>query len=1827
MKNSKHIFLLTFFLFAVQSFVIAQACPGNINMPVSGSCTTCSGFFYDSGGSGGTYLNNENRTYTICPSTPGGRVQMVFTTFNIENNFDFMYVYDGNSTAAPSLGTYTGTMGPGTVQATIGNTSGCITIRFTSDGSVTSTGWAATISCVTPCQTINAVFNNSTPAANANIIRICQGGTVNFNGSGTFSSSGAGATYTWSFGDATSAVGTSVSKTYNNAGSYSVNLVVRDPGGCQSNNTIGIIVQVSTTPTLTTLIAPNPICLGQSANLTANVTMNQFTVNCTPPVAGTTFLPDGSGVSYSTSIPVNCYNPGQTVTSANDIQNICLNMEHSYLGDLEIVIICPNGQSVVLKSYAQGGVGTYLGCPLDDPAVGPGTGRTYCFTPTAVTQLVNGPTSACGNPVSASINAGNYAPLQSFAGLIGCPLNGNWTIRVTDNLAQDNGYIFSWDINLAAAVPGASSFTPTIVTQGWQNATGLTNTSNTTATVTPVATGSQCYNYRITDNHGCTYNAAPQCVTVNALPTANISGPTANCSGNPVTLTASGGSSYSWSTGSTSASISVNPTVTTTYTVTVTNVNGCTATTTRTVVPSSYTSSTTITNASCGLNNGVVSAQVVGGVSPFTYNWSNGGNTSTINNLGAGTYTVTITDNAGCTSTTSGIITQPNSFTSNLLPTQVLCNGQTNGSVTLTNNGGSAPYVYNWSNGRTTQNITGLASGSYTVTVNDANGCTSTATVNITQPAVLSANNAPTQILCNGAATGAINLTVSGGTTTYNYIWSNGANTEDLTNITVGTYTVTVTDANGCTTTNSATLTQPTALQTSVNQITPQTCSNGGTVSVNISGGIAPYTYAWSNGANTQNVSGLNTGSYTVSITDANGCTISNGPNAIVNIAPPTVTLSSVTNVSCNGQSNGSLDMNLIGGTPQYVFNWSNGRTTLDVTGLVAGNYSLTVTDSLGCVLNLTNLVVSEPTVLTSSNTIINVLCNGGNNASIDLTVNGGTANYTYLWNNGATSQDLSSILAGSYTVTFTDANGCTSSSSAVITEPTALQTSTTQIIPQTCSYDGSIDINISGGVSTYTYNWSNGANTQNITGLIPGSYTVTITDSNGCTISNGPNAIVNIPSQTVTLDNIGSVSCNSLSDGNISINVAGGTPQFSYLWNNGQTTQDISGLLAGNYSVTVTDSLGCIVDLLNLTVTEPTSLTASNTHVDVLCNGGNNASVDLLPNGGTITYTYLWSNGATTEDISGLVVGTYDVTVTDANGCQTSSSATVSEPSALQTSTAQIIDQTCTVPGSIDINVSGGTSGYTFLWSNAQTTEDLSAVSAGTYTVTITDANGCNILNSANLVTLIGAPNVNVDLQSNISCNGGTNGTINISTNGGTQPYQFLWSNNQTTEDISGLNAGTYVVTISDAFGCVISSSAITLTEPAILTASNTTLNLQCNNLATGEINVTVLGGTSPYSYSWSNGNLTQNLTNINAGNYAVSITDANGCTTSLSSIQITEPTAIIVNNISTIDASCGLNDGSIGLDVSGGTTGYNYLWSNGETNEDINSLAGGTYTLVVTDANNCTVSSSAINLNATPAVNVSSSSTNELCNTPQSGTANVTVNTGTGPYVYTWSNGETSSSLSNLSSGTYLVTVTDADNCTATSSTSVSTPFQPNNQAFVSPSNAVDTTVSWGDVITLIGNNDQSAQGVTYSWTFNGPSAVNFSNQTGISTNINPDEDGIYQFILTSTSADGCISVDTVFITVEATDPMIPTAFSPNSDGINEIFEVLNLDKQFLTEFTVYDRWGQKVFDDKDKGFWDGTFNSVLQPRDVYMYVISWKNASGDVDIIKRGQVTLMR
>jgi gliding motility-associated-like protein len=317
---------------------------------------------------------------------------------------------------------------------------------------------------------------------------------------------------------------------------------------------------------------------------------------------------------------------------------------------------------------------------------------------------------------------------------------------------------------------------------------------------------------------------------------------------------------------------------------------------------------------------------------------------------------------------------------------------------------------------------------------------------------------------------------------------------------------------------------------------------------------------------------------------------------------------------------------------------------------------------------------------------------------------------------------------------------------------------------------------------------------------------------------------------------------------------------------------------------------------------------------------------------------------------------------------------------------------------------------------------------------------------------------------------------------------------------------------------------------------------------------------------------------------------------------------------------------NGTITLSTNGGVTPYIYSWSNGATSEDLNNLAIGNYSLSITDANGCLLSQS-FSVSGSSDISITLNSVDEGCGQPNSGSVDVTPNGGTLPLTYNWSNGTTTQDLIAISAGSYSVTVSDSNGCSTSASSTINSAFQPTLNASVLPSNARDTLITWGDLTSITGGIDQTTQGVTYTWTSNGPSNANFTTPTNINTEVEPDDDGIYQFIITAISSEGCITTDTLNVEVRANNPSIPTAFSPNGDGTNDNFSVINLDKKFIREFKVYNRWGELVYDNAEVAAWDGKFKGTEQPRDVYMYIISWESSTGNGDTVKRGQITLLR
>lgn len=506
------------------------------------------------------------------------------------------------------------------------------------------------------------------------------------------------------------------------------------------------------------------------------------------------------------------------------------------------------------------------------------------------------------------------------------------------------------------------------------------------------------------------------------------------------------------------------------------------------------------------------------------------------------------------------------------------------------------------------------------------------------------------------------------------------------------------------------------------------------------------------------------------------------------------------------------------------------------------------------------------------------------------------------------------------------------------------------------------------------------------------------------------------------------SVSCNGASDGSVNLNITGGFGPISYLWSNGATTQDISGLAGGDYTVTITDNIGCEYTYM-ATVPEPAVLAAATNAVDENC-GANDGIASIGLSGGSPPYFYTWNTLQTGSSIGGLSAGEYYVTYTDASGCFGTDSVTIGGTGSLQATTSAT-DATCgNSDGDATAMPSTGTAPYAYAWSNGDTSATSTGLAAGTYTATITDADGCQSEFSVN-VSNVGAPVVSNPIVANAPCNGVDSGSVDLAVFGGTMPYSFDWSNGDTTQLVEGLAAGTYFATVTDAANCLLVTS-FTITEPDALTTLVTTTTPSCDGGSDGQATVNVFGGTSGYNYVWSSGATTALATGLASGTYVVTVTDANGCT-AVDAGLISDPAPLNGVAAQTNPLCNGDATGSAGITLSGGDAPYMYVWNTAETTDQIFGLAGGTYTVTATDANGCTVTSDFTIVDPAPL----SSSLVILDTQPDYlGVVDITVSGGTAPYDYTWSgpNGFTSltQDLSGLDTkGMYYVTVRDDNNC----------------------------------------------------------------------------------------------------------------------------------------------------------------------------------------------------
>ena len=765
--------------------------------------------------------------------------------------------------------------------------------------------------------------------------------------------------------------------------------------------------------------------------------------------------------------------------------------------------------------------------------------------------------------------------------------------------------------------------------------------------------------------------------------------------------------------------------------------------------------------------------------------------------------------------------------------------------------------------------------GTHTYVVTYTNACgtfmdTVVAMVDLTKAMMTDS----TMITCNGANDGAATVAPSGGDAPYTYIWDNGDTTAMADSLTPGAHTVTVYDANNWPATASVTITEPVTLTASTSTM-PSTCGvPSGSATVIPAGGTMPYTYAWSDSQTTATAASLTGGGYSVTVTDANMCSII-ASATVSDIGAPTISIAVDSVVACFGDSSGVVTASAIGGTTPYNYAWSSGGMMATENGLPVGIHTVTLTDNSGCVATSTVTMTQNTPLLAIVNGTTNPACNGDATGTATSIAGGGVAPYVYSWSSGDMSANAMNLAAGSYTLTVTDAVGCMQTTSVIVTQPNPLSGAFVNAMDVSCNggSNGMVEMLNAGGTAPYTLSWSNGSSSNSASGLSAGYVSVTVTDANNCMLEDSinitePTALTSAAS--VTSD----VLCNGGNTGSASVSAAGGTMPLVYGWSNGAGGMSATGLTAGTYSVSVTDGNNCQTTS-SVTVTEPTALAVSVSGTDVSCYGMNDGTAMAMASGATAPYSYSWNTGASTASLSSLGMGMYSVDVTDANGCMMSGMTTIDEPMMVTVSLGA--DQTLCDGDSLDIDAGAGFASYT--WSTGDTTSSAgvnsNSLGAGSTTVSVmvTDAAGC--MGSDSMVVTVSDPVMVAMVGDNELC------MYEIGNlDAGPGHANYMWSNGSTSQLIRvyptdmTVGSNTYTVTVTNDLGCDGVGSFDVELHPEVI------FNLPADTSVWKDSVFTIMADSGYASYLWNTNEVSQSITVGMPGTYTCIVTDSiTGC------------------------------------------------------------------------------------------------------------------------------------------------------------------------------------------------------------------------------------------------------------------------------------------------------------------------------------------------------------
>lgn len=1363
---------------------------------------------------------------------------------------------------------------------------------------------------------------------------------------------------------------------------------------------------------------------------------------------------------------------------------------------------------------------------------------------TLIEISINQPTAFCGVAGNLIAQAAGGFPPYNYqwshtpvnAGSVSVNVPGNYTVSVTD---QDGcGFSVSTTVNGSAAVvidtvkentnpcePGLFSRATAVVSSGTPPYSFVWSSGEISANAQFLPQGN---NYvRVTDALNCTdiayfVNTKQMPVVVTAAST-NVS-----CHGS------ADGSAHldisygyppyqiTWSTGSHNDSIfNLTEGI---YTYHVTDSTGCMRTDTVKISESAPLDlNVTTLAATCIDSNGAAQVTVSGGHTPITILWSDGDVQFARNNMFAGQYLFTITDANGCTLADTAFVDTITPLTGQIFKQDIVCNGNGNGSASVIVFNAIAPVVYHWSTNDSIPFLANLDGGDYAVTVTDHAGCQFSTTVSVYEPDPLVASAIQDYpVYCNGQSTG-ITVTATGGNlpytgTGYNYLPA-------------GHYDFIITDSKNCQASTSIDITEPPLLE--VNPIiTSAFCNDLGSVEYFVTGGTAPYYFdGFTQFSGSYLADNLNAGYYSASIYDDFGC----GVDASVTIGgyiQPDASLS-VTDVTCNGLSNGEINLQITQGYSPFTVQgvaYNNGYTS---TGLSAGTYSYNVVDSSGCAVTF-SATVSEPAPLVVAvDTGSGVSCTGFP-AFVTITASGGAAPHTGTGNYNLT--------GGVHQYTITDNAGCTANISFTLTDPVALQNSVTVTQPNCTDTAGVVHITSQGGTGPYTAiinSFSYGPYTDTITvaSLGAGQYSIAITDAVGCT--DYQNVFISVYSAPQVTFSTANVSCYGLHNGAITLAISQGVAPYyvnGAAFTNGQT---IDTFAAGNYTLVVSDFTGCGTDTVDFIISQPDSLVAYYVAQSNIICAGDSLGVFISATGGVAPYTGV---GAYTY-----FTGNVNIPVSDANGCAANVAFTVVQPPVLSIDTV-ILQPNCSFGnGSVKVKAAGGEGPYT-LFNGLGSTPFTDSISlnlpAGNYNYRVVDSRGCE------------------------------------------KPFGFT---------IGNANAQAQI-----AF-----------------------TNTPCFGQQLGTATITISGSHSQFSV---NGQLfTDSLVidSLEPGYYQFNVIDVNGCNFVLQGT-VLQPNRLLINpNLVEHGVTCfNRNDGAINITATGGTPGYTYgliiapgdtLWQGSGA---FNGLGTGGYTVLVRDNNLCAATAGFTLL---PFERGNSRVSIDTIDCYGSATGAISISSAPGsrgPYSYSlnWGDTQQYNVFYNVPAGDYVIEVKDSAGCADTLYTNIPQPDSIDGRVWLN-----------GELLPRDSSLIDLRNLAIFTKENSNPWRVvlnpNFAAITTSDTLIkfNPRESAAYVVYVYKDALDSsCFISYTGFIGVNPV-PFLPDLMTPNGDGFNDSWEV-DLDKYGGSEVTIFDRWGEIVFESGDyRNDWSGAYRNTGRkvPDGTYFYIL--KPAGAEAKAIK--------